>query len=119
VAAVTLSDGNPMRTVLMTLLLFEVIVFGLSIPVMIYVSNVAGGPAAVFGGAAALLAVVGAALIRKPVGYLVGWATQVGAVFLGLVTPSMFAAGGLFFVLWVISFVLGKRLDAARAQQQS
>jgi hypothetical protein len=119
VAAVTLSGSNPMKTVLMTLLLFEVIVFGLSIPVMIYVSNVGGGLAAAFGGGAALLALVGAALIRKPVGYLVGWITQVAAVCLGLVTPSMFAAGGLFLVLWVISFVLGKRLDAARPQQQS
>lgn len=110
----TLSSGNPMRSVLLTLLIFEVIIFGLAIPVMIFLSDVSGTTAGVLGGAAALLALVGAGLMRKPVGYLVGWLTQVVGVALGFVTTSMFAIGGLFLMLWVISFVLGKRLDAAR-----
>ena len=109
-----LSDGNPMRTVLLTLLLFEVVVFGLAIPVMIFLSDVSGATAGLLGGAAAVLALVAAGLLRKPVGYLVAWVTQVAGVALGFVTTSMFAIGGLFALLWVISFVLGKRLDAMR-----
>ena len=112
----TLSPGNPMRTVLMTLLLFEIIVFGLAIPVMIFLSQVSGATAGLLGGGTALLAMLGAGLLRRPAGYLVGWLAQVAGVALGFVTTSMFAIGGLFALLWVISFVLGKRLDAARPQ---
>lgn len=108
----TLSATNPMRTVLMTLLFFEIIVFGLAIPVMIFQSDVSRTSAVALGGAAALLALVGALLIRRPAGYLVGWVAQVAGVALGFVTAAMFAIGGLFLALWVVTFVLGKRLDA-------
>jgi hypothetical protein len=111
---VTLSSRNPMRTVLMTLLLFEIIVFGLAIPVMIFLAHISGSTAALLGGGTALLALVSAGLMRRPLGYILGWVTQLAGVLLGLVTSSMFAIGGLFLVLWVISFVLGKRLDAAQ-----
>ena len=47
---ITLSAGNPMRVVLMTVLIFEVVVFGLAIPVMIVISDVPGAAAAGFGG---------------------------------------------------------------------
>ena len=36
---ISLSTGNPMRVVLQTVLIFEVIVFGLAIPVMILISE--------------------------------------------------------------------------------
>jgi hypothetical protein len=113
---VTLSAGNPMKTVLMTLLLFEIIVFALAIPVMVFLSDMSGVTAGLLGGGTALLALVGAGLLRRPAGYVVGWVTQFAGVALGFVTTSMFAIGGLFLALWVISFVLGKRLDEARPQ---
>ena len=107
-----LRPDNPMRAVLMAFLIFEVIVFGLAIPVMILVSEVAPGVAAGAGGGAALLALVGAGLMRRPAGYPVGWAAQLVGILLGLLTPAMFGVGGLFAVLWVVTFVLGKRLEA-------
>ena len=113
-----LPNTNPMRVVLLTVLIFEVIVFGLAVPVMILVSHVSPGLAAVGGGIAALLALAAAALLRKPVGYLVGWITQPVGILLGLLTPAMFVVGGMFAGLWVLSFVLGQRLEnqaAARA----
>ena len=113
----TLSPTNPMRIVLMTTLVFEVLVFGLAIPVMILVSAVPATRAGVCCGGAALLALVAAGLIRKPVGYLIGWVTQVVAVALGVLTAPMYVVGGLFALLWVTSFVLGKRLDAAQQQR--
>ena len=112
----TLSAKNPMRSVLMTLLLFEVVVFGLAVPVIIFLGDLPGLTAALLGGGAALLAAVAAGLMRKQVGYLLGWLTQVVGVALGLATTSMYAIGGLFLVLWVITFVLGKRLDANRPE---
>jgi hypothetical protein len=107
-----LSAGNPMRVVLMTVLIFEMIVFGLAIPVMIFVSNVPGAAAAGFGSAAAVLALVAAGLLRSSVGYVLGWLTQLAGLALGLLTSSMFIVGALLAAVWVLAFVLGKRLDS-------
>ena len=109
---IILKTGNPMRVVLMTVLIFETIVFGLSAPVMILISNVSGAVAAGFAGGAALLALVAAALLRSPVGYVLGWLAQLAGVALGLLTTSMFLVGTLLAAVWVLAFVLGKRLDS-------
>jgi hypothetical protein len=107
-----LSAGNPMRVVLMSVLIFEMIVFGLAIPVMIFVSNAPAAAAAGFGGAAAVLALVAAGLLRSGVGYVLGWLTQLAGMALGWLTSSMFIVGALLAAVWVLAFVLGKRLDS-------
>jgi hypothetical protein len=107
-----LSAGNPMRVVLMTVLIFEVVVFGLAIPVMIFVSNASAAAAAGFGSAAAVLALAAAGLLRSRIGYVLGWLTQLAGVALGLLTSSMFVVGALLAGVWVLAFVLGKRLDS-------
>ena len=106
-----LSPKNPMRVVLLSVLAFEVILFGLAIPVMILISDVPPLTAGLCGGGAALLALVTAGLMRRPLGYPLGWLTQLVGVALGLLTPAMYLVGGLFLALWVITFILGKRLD--------
>ena len=111
---IILSARNPMRVVLLSVLIFEVIVFGLAVPVMIFNSNVAVGIAVGFAGGAMVLALVAAGMLRKPAGYTLGWLTQVVALALGALTPTMFVVGALFAGLWVFTFVLGKRLDAAK-----
>jgi hypothetical protein len=108
---IILSPGNPMRVVLMTVLIFEVIVFGLAIPVMIFVSNVPAAAAAGFAGAAAVLALVAAGLLRSRVGYVLGWLVQLAGLALGLLTTSMFIVGAILAGVWLLAFVLGKRLD--------
>lgn len=110
-----LPNSNPMRVVLLTVLIFEVIVFGLAVPVMILVSGVPPALAAAGAGVAALLALSAAGLLRKPAGYLIGWVTQPVGILLGLLTPAMFVVGAMFAGLWVLSFVLGRRLDAQAA----
>ncbi len=107
----TLTPGNPMRVVLLAILIFEVVVFGLAIPVMILVSEVSAGLAVGAGAGAALLALVAAALLRGPAGYLVGWPVQLLGVALGFLTAPMFFVGGMFLALWLVTFILGKRLD--------
>lgn len=107
----TLSPKNPMRVVLLSILLFEFILFGLAVPVMILISGVPGLTAGLSGGAAALLALAAAGLLRRPLGYPLGWLTQLAGLALGVLTSPMFIVGGLFAGLWVVSFVLGKRLD--------
>jgi hypothetical protein len=108
---VTLSPQNPMRVVLLSVLAFEFILFGLAIPVMILISDVPPATAGLCAGGAALLALAAAGLMRRPLGYPLGWLTQLVGLALGLLTSAMFIVGGLFLVLWVITFVLGKRLD--------
>nr|WP_204920469.1 DUF4233 domain-containing protein [Microlunatus panaciterrae] len=105
-----------MRSVLLSVLIFEVIIFGLAIAVMLQVSKVAVGPAVGFGSVAAALALVAAGLLRRPVGFVIGWLTQGAAILLGLLTPAMFLVGGFFAGLWLISFILGKRLDAGKRE---
>jgi Protein of unknown function (DUF4233) len=109
---ITLSAGNPMRVVLMTVLIFEMVVFGLAIPVMIFISGVPAAAAGALGGVAALLAVVAAALLRSRVGYVLGWIAQVAGLALGILTAMMFIVGALFAAVWMLAFVLGKRLDS-------
>jgi hypothetical protein len=111
IRAVTLSAGNPMRVVLLAILIFEVIAFGLAIPVMIRISQVSLGLAVGLGGGAALLALVAAGLLRGPAGYLVGWSVQFLGVVLGFLTAPMFFVGAMFLALWLLTFILGKRLD--------
>jgi len=111
---VRLAADNPMRTPLLMTLAFEVIVFGLSIPVMILISGISGGLAGGLGGAAALLALVSAGLFRRPVGYPLGWLTQLAGIALGLATPTMFVVGGMFAGVWLMIFVLGRRLERRR-----
>jgi Protein of unknown function (DUF4233) len=111
-AVIILSAGNPMRVVLMTVLIFEMIVFGLAIPVMIFISNVPAAAAAGFGGGAAVLALVAAGLLRSGVGYVLGWLTQLAGLALGFLTTLMFIVGMLLAAVWVLAFVLGKRLDS-------
>ena len=107
-----LSAGNPMRVVLMTVLIFEVIVFGLAIPVMILVSGVSSAAAAGLGGGAALLALVAAGLLRARAGYILGWIAQLVGLALGLLTPMMYVVGAVLGGVWLLAFILGKRLDS-------
>ena len=109
--ALRLGPRNPMRVVLLSVLLFEVVVFGLAIPVMIFNSGVTVGAAAGFGGGAALLALVAAGTLRRPSGYPTGWLTQLVGLALGFLTPAMFVVGIVFTGIWVVSFVLGRRLE--------
>lgn len=110
-----LQPGNPMGRVLMVILIFETITIGLAIPVMIMVSEVSPVLAFVAGGAAAVLALVAAAMLRKPgIGYVLGWAAQAAALALAFLTLGMLIMGVMFATLWVVCFVLGRRLEAQR-----
>ncbi len=106
-----LTAGNPMARVLAMTLVFQGVTHGLSIPGMIQVDNVDPLWAALSGGAASLLAFVASVRLTKPGGYLLGWLTQVAGLALGFGTPWMFLMGGIITLIYVIAFVLGRRLE--------
>jgi hypothetical protein len=66
----------------------------------------------VFGGLALLCLVAAATMRRGMVGWVVGSVVQVGAIASGFLAPAMFFLGALFAGLWVLAYVLGRRLDA-------
>ena len=108
-----LHPQNPMARVMLSILIFEAIVCGLAVAGMIQVEAMPAAKSALLGGGGALLALVAAGLLRTPVGYPLGWLTQVVVVALGLATPMMFVVGGMFGLLWVVVFILGRRIQAS------
>jgi len=107
-----LAPGNPMTRALALTLCCEAVGFVLAIPGMRLVSGVETSTAVGVGGLAVVLAVMAGASLRRPWGWPLAWLTQVAALALGLLTPWMFGVGGVFVLLFVISFVLGRRLEA-------
>lgn len=107
-----LADGNPMTKTLMLTLIFEVVVYVLAIPGMIQVDDVPLLPAFVTGLGAAALAGIAAGMLRRPIGWPLAWAAQLAGIALGLLTPWMYAVGGGFAALFLVEFVLGKKIEA-------
>jgi Protein of unknown function (DUF4233) len=66
-------------------------------------------------GAVALLT---CALLRSPAGVVLGSLVQVAAVGLGFVVPIMFVLGVIFGAIWVAALVLGRRVDAIKAERE-
>jgi hypothetical protein len=75
------------------------------------------GQVAAVGGALALTALLAAGLVRKRVGYVLGWAVQACLLVSGLVLPAMFVIGAVFLVLWVAGLRVGGRIDRERAER--
>lgn len=108
-----LSPDNPMNKAMVSLLVFEVIVFWLAFPGMLLVSSRSLTVSIVASTLASLLALAAALTLRRPYGYLLGWLTQVVGIALGFLTPMMFLVGLIFAVIWITSFILGRRLEDA------
>ncbi len=106
-----LAPTNPMGRVMLSILVFEAIIFGLAIAGMIQVSTLSVPLSFGLGFGAAALAIVAAGMLRRPGGYLLGWITQVVAIALGFATSMMFWVGGMFVLLWVVCFALGRRIE--------
>ncbi len=112
-----LSRDNPMRMPLMSVLIFEVIVMGLTIPGMIQVEDLSWQVAVTVGGVGVIVAVAAAALLsRGPAGYVLGWVTQVVIVAMGVFVPMMYFVGGVFAMIWTMSIVMGRRLEPGSRQ---
>lgn len=108
-------ETSPRRGMCAAVLTLEAIVVALSSAVMITLGGVDKGLAlgCCLGLAAACLLTAG--LLRKEWGYAVGWVLQVGAIALGLLTPTMWFLGALFALLWGCAYFLGRRIEDERA----
>jgi Protein of unknown function (DUF4233) len=111
-----------MRRLCATVLIFEAIIIGLSIPVAVTISHMHAGPAGAAGGSLAAAAVVVAVLISiKAIGpaglqfaLVVGSILQLLMIASGAIVPAMYALGVIFTALWIVAICLGR--SAERAQ---
>jgi hypothetical protein len=92
---------SPRRGMCAAVLTLEAIVVALSTPIMITLGDVSKGLALGTGLGLAAACVLVAGMLRKEWGYALGWALQVGAIALGLLTPTM--------------YFLGRRIEQERA----
>lgn len=105
-----------MRGMCAAMLTFEAILLGLSVPVMIAVEDVPAGLALTLGLGLAVLCLLTAGMLRRPWAYTVGHGIQVASILLGFLTSAMFFVGGLFGLLWLSAFLLGRRIEADKAR---
>lgn len=110
-SALMLRRDNPMNRPLAVLLVFDVVVFGLALPGMLIVSDVSVAKASVATGLAAVLCLVAAATLRHPIGWVLGWLAQIAGIALGALTSMMYIVGGIFALIWVVSFLMGRHIE--------
>ncbi|WP_345764412.1 DUF4233 domain-containing protein [Diaminobutyricibacter sp. McL0608] len=69
-------------------------------------------PVALGGGAAlVVLMIVAVALLRYPVGIILGWAVQLIVIAAGLLVPAFFIVGAIFTAMWTYCMIVGGRID--------
>jgi hypothetical protein len=98
-----------------TVLIFEAIVIGLSIPVAVHIDHLAPHAAGMTAGIAAVAAVVLAGLARRllTVTLVGGSLLQIFVIASGAIVPAMFFLGGIFAALWAVGIWLGYRVEHA------
>lgn len=74
------------------------------------------------GAAVALVCLLTCALLKKPLGFAIGWALQLLFIFTGFLLTSMFFIGAAFAVTWWYAVTKGRAMDletARRAREQA
>ncbi len=112
-----MSSRSAKRLLAATVLVFEALVVVFAALVAYGLRLAEPGPIAAVSGGLAVAALLAAGLLRRPIGYLLGWAVQVWVILGGLFVPSMYLVGGVFAVLWIIGLRLGGRIDRERSQR--
>jgi hypothetical protein len=104
---------KPLKRLLVTVLIMEAVVVGLSIPVAIQISHLAPGAAGTAGGIAAGGAVLFAILARPvlPAALVGGTLLQVFVIVSGVIVPVMYFLGAVFAALWAIGIWIGYRVE--------
>lgn len=116
-SALGLRADNPMNRALGMLLVFQAIVFGLSLPGMLLVDHRPTGLSIAVVVVAAVLAIAASSGLKKGWGHPLGWLVQAIGIALGAMTSMMYAVGVVFAIIWVTSFVLGRKIENKVADQ--
>jgi len=110
-----------MRRLCATVLIFEAIIIGLSIPVAVTISHMSAGSAGLAGGVlAGATLIVGIVFSMRTIGasglkiaLVTGSILQLLIIASGALVPAMYALGVIFAVLWAIAICLGRSAERA------
>jgi hypothetical protein len=72
-------------------------------------------PALIYGAVIAIICLLVPGLLKKKIGWILGWILQVAILGYGFVVTSMFIVGAIFLGLWIAAILVGKKGEAARA----
>ena len=97
----------------------QAIVFLLTTPVLLTLTDVDTGVGVGIGVGLAVAAVVVAGLVRRPGGLQLGFAVQAAALALGFLVPVMVVLGLVFLGLYAASYVVGGRIDREKAEAEA
>ena len=107
---------NPKRMMAASVLVGEALVVLFAALVAMRLSEAGMRTSLVTGGGLALACLLCAGLLRSRAGYALGTALQVLVVAGGFWVPLMFAAGGIFALLWVVALRAGTRIEREQAE---
>jgi hypothetical protein len=97
----------------------EAIVFLLTTPVLLTLTDVDTGVGVGIGVGLAVACVVVAGLVRRPGGLQLGFALQVAAIAVGVLVPTMVVLGIVFLGLYTAAYVVGGRIDREKAEAEA
>ena len=90
---------------------FEVIVVFLG-ALVLFGLKALPAPVALGGGAAlVVLMIVAIALLRYPIGVILGWLVQLIVVAAGFLVPAFFIVGAIFTAMWTYCMITASRLE--------
>lgn len=105
------------RSLCAGMLALQAVVLFLTTPVLLSLTEVGTVAGLTIGIGLTVLCVVAAGLMRRPIGFTLGWAVQALSIALGVVINAMFALGLIFLALYGGAYVLGARIDRERAER--
>ncbi|MFD1939401.1 MULTISPECIES: DUF4233 domain-containing protein [Nonomuraea] len=105
-----------MRRLGASVLGMQAIVVALITPVAIQIQGIPVGVAVTVGIGLAVLCVVAAGLLKRPVGYIIGSIVQVLAIATGFLVPMMFVLGTIFAALWITAIFVARRVEGVTSR---
>ena len=112
-------NGRTRRATCAGMLGLEAIVFALTTPVLLTLTDVETPTGVGLGVGLTVACVLVAGLVRRPGGLQLGFVLQVAALGLGVLVPMMFLLGAVFLALYTAAYVVGARIDREKAEAEA
>lgn len=95
-----------------SVLVMEIFIMGFA---LLLAKDLPDSEGLIFGGVIATLTFLAAGMLKRKVGWVLGWLVQGLMIAYGFVVFAMFFLGALFAGLWAAAIIIGRKGEAARA----
>jgi hypothetical protein len=112
-------NGRTRRATCAGMLGLQAIVFVLTTPVLLTLTDVGTGVGVGIGVGLAVACVLVAGLVRRPGGLQLGFVVQAAAIALGVLVPMMVVLGIVFLGLYTAAYLVGGRIDREKAEREA